>query len=156
MPPGRLHRLEHGILPPLHQVGAGSQILVKRESGDRSTAMGDEVIYLRDYQRSRDAILVGTLYPLTDPLVIVVPAVHESDRHRGVEHDRQLLAETRLDQVAIRFHPKIPRTLENTSCHGTGPLDHRGSENAAHQLRFGDPFRSSPPGECPVNLRVDV
>jgi hypothetical protein len=34
---GRLHRLDHDLLPPLHRVGARHQILVKRESSGWTT-----------------------------------------------------------------------------------------------------------------------
>ena len=114
------------------------------------------MIYLRDYQRRRDEILLGCLYPLADPYVIFIPAVNKSDHHRGVEHGRQLLAESGLDQVTIRLRPEIPRTLENTARQGPGPLDHRGGENAAHELSLGDTLRNSPTGESPVYLRIDI
>ena len=114
------------------------------------------MIYFRDDQRRCDEILLGSLYPLADPYVIIVPAVHESDHHRSVEDDHQLLAETGLDQVTIRLCTEIPRTLENSARQGTGPLDHRSGENAAHELRLGDALRGSLPGESSVYLRVDV
>lgn len=34
--------------------------------------------------------------------------------------------------------------------------DPRRGENTAHQLCLGDTLRNSPPGESPVNLRVDI
>jgi hypothetical protein len=51
--------------------------------------------------------------------------------------------------------PVIPAFAgENTA--RQGPLDHRGGENATHELCLANTLRSSPPGGSPVDLRIEI
>ena len=67
----------------------GHEVFVECRGRIGTTDTRDEVVDLGHDQRRREEVFTDRLHPCNDPLVVVVPTVHEGDDHGGVQYDHR-------------------------------------------------------------------
>ena len=87
---GYLHRRRNRAGPPLDQVRAGSKIGTQRSQRCPSPPGSDEMIDLRNDQRSRHKIVTDIVEPRGDEPMGVVAGIHKGDDDRRVDDDHSL------------------------------------------------------------------